>query len=411
MQQKQRLDRNRPVRDPRGMSDLKIWVVASCALALVACGDDSNSPDGGTPDGGTDGAMQDGGTDGAMQDGGTDGAGPDGGAAIVYETSLQFEPIAVEPGEESLGQCQSITLNNDEPLYVRAIRQTNAGAWHHSNWFFVPEDAYGEANTDDGTWRCRDRDWSEVGAAVQGGVFFAQSTQALTEEQIFPEGAVLEIPPRHKIAGDIHLVNIQAGALNSAITIDVATVPEEEAEVKLSPVSFSYGALEIPPADPLEGPSTSRFSMTCDMERLFQTKFGTEADYSIYYVLGHYHGLGNYFQLDFVDIEESPSGPPTETVNTVMQISTLAGEPLGQTISPIAHSGGANHLRVTCGYRNTTDREWNYGFADGEMCVFLAYIDADIKIAGNTDRDTNVVTGTMPDGTVLNEAPCDTIGF
>ena len=44
----------------------------------------------------------------------------------------------VERGEEVSGECQSWTLNNDEPLFVSKVRQTNDGAWHHSNWFFVP---------------------------------------------------------------------------------------------------------------------------------------------------------------------------------------------------------------------------------------------------------------------------------
>ena len=71
-------------------------------------------------------------------------------------------------------------------------------------------------------------------------------------------------------------------AIDSSITIDIATVPEEEAEVKLRPVSFSYGALDIPPADPIKGYSDSRFTMTCDFQSLFQSKFGTAPDYNIY---------------------------------------------------------------------------------------------------------------------------------
>lgn len=54
---------------------------------------------------------------------------------------------------------------------------TIAGFWHHSNWFYVPEDRFG----DDGTWDCRDEDFDMVSADLYGGVVFAQSTQTYEE--------------------------------------------------------------------------------------------------------------------------------------------------------------------------------------------------------------------------------------
>ena len=39
----------------------------------------------------------------------------------------------------------------------------------------------------------------------------------------------------------------------------------------------------------------------CDLTDSFQRHLGKdEVDYSIYYVLGHYHQWGNYFNLSFV---------------------------------------------------------------------------------------------------------------
>lgn len=319
------------------------------------------------------------------------GCGDAGTTGAVTTLTHTFPPITVGVGQEDLGKCQKWTLNNDETLYVSKVKQTNDGAWHHSNWLFVPEDEYGE----DGTFNCRDREFSELVAGLLGGAFFAQSTQALSEEQVFPPGAVIEIPPRSAIVGDIHLLNVGAAPIDSALTFELEAIAEEDVEVKLKPITFSYGALDIPPRISPTEPSESRFTMTCDLGAQIQDALGT--DYTIYYVLAHYHGLGNYFKLAFVDDEE--------VEDVVYEIDTRVGEPLGGAIDPIIPSGGAPHLRVTCGYSNNTDKNWVYGFGDGEMCVFLAYIDADIKAQAGTEGP-NVVTGTDAQGRVLNEAEC-----
>ena len=95
-------------------------------------------------------------------------------AEITPTLMHSFEAITVGAGEEISELCQSWTLNNDETLYVSKIRQRNGGAWHHSNWFFVPEDVY---DGPDGTWDCSERGFHTVQAALEGGSFFAQSTQ------------------------------------------------------------------------------------------------------------------------------------------------------------------------------------------------------------------------------------------
>jgi hypothetical protein len=58
---------------------------------------------------------------------------------FVPTMTHSFEPLSVDVGEEVSGVCQSWTLGNDASLYVSEVRQRNDGAWHHSNWFFVPE--------------------------------------------------------------------------------------------------------------------------------------------------------------------------------------------------------------------------------------------------------------------------------
>jgi len=298
-----------------------------------------------------------------------------------------FEPIMVDRGEEVSETCQSWTLNNDEPLFVSKIRQTNDGAWHHSNWFFVPEDTYPGP---DGTWSCDERGFHDVTAGLEGGAFFAQSTQALQELQAFQQGAVLEIPPRHKIVGGVHLVNISASALETALHFDIETVPEDEVKVRLRPIAFTNTALDIDPQ------AESRYTMTCDLGPQFQSLLGEPPDYNIYYVLAHYHEWGNYFRLSFVD---DAGGD-----RTIFELENSIGEPLGITLDPPIPSQGAGRLRVECGYINDTDRRLTYGLAGKEMCVFLAYSDANLKIGATSGENTAM--GPNDAGVFMNETAC-----
>ena len=74
-----------------------------------------------------------------------------------------FEALPIDVGEEISDVCQSWTLDNDEPIYVSKVRQRNDGAWHHSNWYFVPEEVYPGP---DGTWDCNERHFDDVPAAL-----------------------------------------------------------------------------------------------------------------------------------------------------------------------------------------------------------------------------------------------------
>ena len=304
--------------------------------------------------------------------------------------SHTFEPIMIEPGEEVLDMCQSWTLNNDETLYVSRVRQTNEGAWHHSNWVFVPEELYGGP---DGTWPCGERGYSQLTASQAGGVFFAQSTQTLEETQQFAEGAVIAVPPHHKIVGEVHLLNISSSALSTALSFDLETIPEEEVEVMLQPMAFTNEALDIEPQ------AESRFGMTCNVGDQFERHLGTPADYNIYYVLAHYHEWGNYFRLSFVDDEGDD--------RTIFELSGTVGEPLGIALDPPINSEGAENIRVECGYANDTDRRLVYGFEDEEMCVFLAYTDARIKMGGLSG--INTAMGPDDDGVFMNETRCGAV--
>ena len=293
-----------------------------------------------------------------------------------------FEPLTIDAGDEISGVCQSWTLDNDDTLYVAKIRQRNEGAWHHSNWFFVPEDTYPGP---DGTWDCDERDFHDVSAALAGGAFFAQSTQTVEELQTFQEGAVLEIPPRYKIVGGVHLVNATATALDTALSFDIETIPEQSVRVRLRPIAFTNTALDIEPQ------AESRFGMTCDLE--------VSSDYNIYYVLAHYHEWGNYFRLSFVDDDGGE--------RTIFELRNSIGDPLGITLDPPINSRDASKLRVECGYINDTDEPLTYGLSGHEMCVFLAYSDADLKIGATSG--TNTAIGPNENGVYMNETACGAV--
>lgn len=321
--------------------------------------------------------------------GGTSGIGGTGGEAEVFVATLEhtFDPIAVESGEEAYW-CQSWTLGNDEPLYVNKVRQVNDGAWHHSNWFFVPENVFGE----DGTWRCSDRGFGEVEAAARGGVIFAQSTQTFEEIQRFPPGTAVVVPPRSKIIGNVHLFNVSAAAISSSLTMGLESIQEDEVETRLREVSFANYAIAIPPR------RASRWSQTCDLAGIAEDAF------KVYYVLGHYHEWGNYFKLSFVDdvLDE----------RTIVEFTNTAGDSLGVTINPPLSNDGAMQLRYECGYNNTTDRTLVWGNnGQEEMCQFLAYIDGNRKIGSFAADMVPVDMGENEDGIQVFDTPCGDAPF
>ena len=110
----------------------------------------------------------------------------------------------------------------------------------------------------------------------------------------------------------------------------------------------------------------SRYGTTWDLAPQFQNELGSAPDYNIDYVLAHYHEWGSYFRLSFVD--------------------------------------DAGRLRVECGYINDTDRRLTYGLAGKEMCVFLAYSDADLKIGATSGENTAM--GPNEDGVFVSETAC-----
>jgi len=332
----------------------------AAALVVVGCGSSSSAGTGGD---------------------GSAGTGGDDSSAFVATLEHTFDPVVVDPGADAYW-CQSWTLDNDKPLYVTKVRQFNDGGWHHSNWFFVPDDQYGE----DGLWKCRDRGFEEVSAGIEGGVIFAQSTQSPEEVQAFPEGSALVVPARSKIIGNAHLLNVAASQLETTLTMGIQAIEEEEVETKLRLFTLRNTDIVIPPG------GQSRMIQTCDIGQWAPKPF------NFHYVLAHYHQWGNYFRVSFVHDDGSET--------TILELDNV-GDHLGHTIDPPISSLGTGKIKYECGYNNTTDRELHWGNkGEEEMCVLFGYTDADLTIAAYPED--NVPVELDPEGGIrMFDIPCE----
>jgi hypothetical protein len=290
-----------------------------------------------------------------------------GGSDTVSDpyAALAFGPIHIEPHSEDTGKCVSITLNNDEPLYVSTVELTTGPGFHHSNWLYVPEHSFAGP---DGEWNCADRSYDQVAAGILGGVFFAQSTQSAHEVQSFPPGVVIKVPAHSKLVANIHLLNSGDEPLDLAPTMGFTTLPESEVTQQLASMDFEYHPLGLPPR------KQSRFSIDCDIATRHQEVFGVPPDFKIYYALAHYHEWGTGLTLDAVR--------PDGTSSTIYSTTNNVGDTLGGRIEPAFDMTGFTRLRLTCDYYNDTDATIYYGNGGGEMCIFNAFSDSPHVWAG-----------------------------
>lgn len=309
--------------------------------------------------------------------------GPEDQAALRH----QFPALEIGGFEETDALCQSWTLGNPEPLRVNAVAMENGGGFHHANWFYVSEDVYPGP---DGTWPCAERDFNQLTNAVAGGVVFAMSTQSEAEVLGFPAGAAYIIPPRSKVVGNVHLLNAAEAPLETSMTLELRTIPEEEMEVRLAPMALSYEDLGIPPN------SRSRFRASCDFERAY----GKPLDFNFYYVLPHYHALGVASEFS-----ATMAGQP----RSILTRTGRVGDVLSQSLDPPFDASGASHLNFACEYENATSETVGWGLGSQEMCIIVAWQDSGYTWAGAV-LDDSAPVGEDDDGTAVYEGPCQ-VGF
>jgi hypothetical protein len=306
-----------------------------------------------------------------------------GGTPVPHE----FAEFTVDPGQEILGLCQSWTLNNATELWVNAVELAQDVASHHSNWTFVPADKF---DGPDGVWSCSDRNYSQLTAALLGGVLYAQSTQAEKEVQKFPDGAAVRIPPYARIIGDVHLLNTTDKAITGHVRMNLYTLPVDQVTVKLVPFHLTYEGLDIPPH------ATSRFTGECAVESQFPSGFAMQ----VYYALPHTHSLATRFFLSVL-------GGPRDG-ESLLDIEGFTPDAHGRAYDPPIDMKDAAGFRFGCEYTNPRAESVGWGFGDQEMCEVLGFADSTMAFESSVGE-------AQPDGTdgqvQLFTGACSTLAF
>ena len=303
--------------------------------------------------------------------------------------------ITVAAGREDEDTCQSWTLNNPTELWVSGVTQHNDGAYHHANWFFVPDDQF---VLPDGAWSCRQERFTEFGAALLGGYLFAMSTQSREESQDLPTGNAIRIPPYSRVIGASHLLNAGDNPVTSTMRMSLRTVPPSEVRGKLAPGRMTYADLHIDPQ------ASSSFTTECMIADEYERIMKQPVNYKLVYTLSHYHSLGVYTELSLV------GGPHDGEI--VMRHDGY-GENLGVALDPPVDLGalGARGLRLTCGYTNPRAVEVGWGIGDQEMCVMALQAITDIGWDGAVSDGNGRKLGVSVEGEVQYAGSCSLLAF
>jgi len=311
----------------------------------------------------------------------------------VLETDVST--IEVPAGVEDEDTCQSWTLNNPTELWVNQITQHNDGAYHHANWFFVPDDEFA---LPDGAWSCSEQQFSELVAALLGGYLFALSTQSLEESQALPAGSAIRIPPYSRVIGSSHLLNATDEPVRTTMNLAIHTVPPSEVTAKMAPARIQYHDLAL---DPMKD---SAFTTECVFDAAHQQRTGRPLQYELHYALSHYHGLGTYAQLEI-------AGGPRD--GEVIMRHDGYGENFGKAFDPPLELGsiGARGVRFTCGFTNPRTVPVGWGIGDQEMCVVALQARSDLAWDGDVAHGSGRTVGVSPTGEVRHEGPCTLTAF
>jgi hypothetical protein len=308
--------------------------------------------------------------------------------------SHEFPSRTIVAGDEEETQCQSWTMHNPTELWVTAVDFDAGAAWHHSNWFYVPDTEY---PMPDGFWTCEDAGFSELVAALLGGFLFAQSTQSTHETQAFPPGAAIRIPPYSRVIASTHLLNFSDQPVTTTSTITLHSVPVADVTVKLTPFRLTYHDLHLPAGQ------VSNFSTTCDVASEYQRRIGEPLQFRLYHVLSHYHTLGTAFRL-------SVAGGSQDGVQLFERVGEANGDTLGRALDPPMDLSDMTGLTFGCEYDNPRAVEVGWGIGDQEMCVMAGFAETKMAFDAIVEDGDNTVVGTT-EGVVQNTGTCTLSGF
>ncbi len=307
-----------------------------------------------------------------------------GGGSADAPRTFTFGPYHLQPSQEIVDQCVSATLGNAKELAINSVELHTATGFHHSNWFFVPDNLY---DGPDGTWACADRHFDQANAASAGGVLFAQSTQSPHEVQSFPPGVAIVIPPHSRIVATTHLLD--AGDTPLDVPLSLTITPIADVTTRLAALSFENVSLALPPH------RVSKWTIDCDVGTQSRNLTGADPAFKIYYALAHYHALGTGLTLEAIKSDG--------TATTIYETQNRIGDTLGGQITPLFSMTGYDKIRMSCSYNNDRDATVGWGVGDQEMCVVLAFTDSTFTWGGgvitNDGPGTSVDTGTEVDFT------------
>ena len=174
---------------------------------------------------------------------------------IPTRSDLRVRSVPARAGGGGHDQCVSVTLHNDEPLYINQVELTTGPGFHHSNWFWVPDTSVPGR---DGTWTCADRNYRGEAAGIFGGVVFAQSTQSPHEIQKFADGRRRSDPAAlQAIAEPTCSTPVTRRSRRSSRSRSPDS--EQRRTAKLVGMSLENMTIAIPPHE------ISRFTIECDL--------------------------------------------------------------------------------------------------------------------------------------------------
>ena len=137
-----------------------------------------------------------------------------------------------------------------------------------------------------------------------------------------------------------------------------------DVEVVVTPFRLTYLDLVIPPN------TESRSQASCEVKTNYESFSGSAFDdMEVYWVLPHYHALGNAFSV-------SINGGPNDG-EVLYELSGFNAEANGKVFDPPIKMTGADGFNFHCGYNNPTNREVGWGIGDQEMCVMLGFAKMD----------------------------------
>jgi len=301
----------------------------------------------------------------------------------------RFDDFTTTAGEEVTGICQSWTLGNETEIFVHAVELTQDQGGHHSNWTFVPDRFY---DGPDGTWPCDEREYTELTAAVRGGVLYAQSTQATHEVQHFAPGAVIRLPPHARIIGDVHIINYAGAPVTGHAEMSLYLTPADEVRTVLTPFRLNLSTLSIPAR------SGVRNQTTCELAPVFQRITASGVDMRLHYALPHTHGLGTRVFL------QATGGPLDGTF--LIDSMGVNGEALGTVLDPPVDLTGVDGLVFGCEYQNPRDEAVGLRIGNPEMGVMPGLVESPVRGAAH---GTDIAPAGEADGLPLFDAPCDVL--